>query len=399
MPIHAPPETLTALGGGLLPQCHSRSLFQERFADPQATDKTHPTRKEWFNAFITKHASDQIPMLDWLPESTENLHARLMSRLMVNLAGGVMENANVSLDRYGLPLIPGTAIKGCARRMALQALHDWMGAPASPGPYAEDDPTIPCRTGHTPAEMLATIARIFGWTPDDWRTGKKKDLYLSDFDWAVQGDEAVMKEARALLPIHPTFAGTIAFLSASPNHDPKLELDVVTPHHCAYYESADPHKIATDTEDPVPVYFPAVARQSEGDYFTFPLIPLRLAADGDLYHSKNWLAHGLETFGLGAKTNAGYGWFEMRQTNPGEQIDLGDFANETIFQNAIINRLNKPQEYQSLQIEIEKLKLQKNIKWLEQLKSTLLKDEMKPVRKQLRSKDWFPNEWLERPQN
>ena len=44
-----------------------------------------------------------------------------MSRLMVDLAGGVMENANLNLDRYGLPRIPGSAIKGLARRMALQA--------------------------------------------------------------------------------------------------------------------------------------------------------------------------------------------------------------------------------------------------------------------------------------
>lgn len=106
MPVYAPPHTLSALGPGLK-HCTSRSLFQDRFADPQAKDAT---RKAWFNA-LCQRKGETVPRADWLPQGAEKLHARLMSRLMVNLAGGVMENANLRLDRYGLPLIPGTAVK------------------------------------------------------------------------------------------------------------------------------------------------------------------------------------------------------------------------------------------------------------------------------------------------
>jgi len=300
MAIAITSETQKALGDNAR-NCASRSLFKDRFANPQAKDDE---RKQWFSTLLQKSA-EKIARSPWLPATSAQLHARLMSRLLVDLSGGVMENANVNLDRYGLPLIPGSAVKGCARRMALQALHDWIEA-GTDRP-ATDDACAPCCDGLTkPAEMLAAIARIFGWTPKDWSDPSDR----SDFAWATHGDQALLQSARALLPTHDTFAGTIAFLAASPNCDPGLELDVVTPHHTKYYQGDPAYSTAPDTEDPIPVFFPAVKPQSANDHFTFPLIPLRLAKDGDLAHAKRWLAHGLELFGLGAKTNAGYGWFD-----------------------------------------------------------------------------------------
>ena len=294
-------ETRNALGGENLPKCGSRSLFKDRFADPQAKEDA---RKNWFNALIKKSAASPS-RTPWLPAHAVQLHARLMSRLMVDLAGGVMENANLNLGRYGLPLIPGSAVKGCARRMALQALHDWIAA-GSERPAGDDACATCCDGFTTPTEMLAAIARIFGWTETDWSA--PSDKY--DFAWAVGGDNTLLHAARSHTPPHETFAGSIAFLPASPNRDPGLELDVLTPHHTEYHKGNPAYATAPDTEDPVPVYFPAVKPQKEEDYFTFPLIPLRLAMDGDLTHARRWLAHGLELFGLGAKTNAGYGWFE-----------------------------------------------------------------------------------------
>jgi CRISPR/Cas system CMR subunit Cmr6 (Cas7 group RAMP superfamily) len=52
---------------------------------------------------------------------------------MVNMAGGVMENAGLCLDRFGLPYIPGSAVKGCARRTALAALREWCETGQQPG--------------------------------------------------------------------------------------------------------------------------------------------------------------------------------------------------------------------------------------------------------------------------
>ena len=54
--------------------------------------------------------------------------ATLGSRMMVNLAGGVVENAGIALDRcFGLPLIPGSAVKGISRVQALWDIHEAKG--------------------------------------------------------------------------------------------------------------------------------------------------------------------------------------------------------------------------------------------------------------------------------
>ncbi len=413
MPIHTIPETFGVLGGSGLPLCESRSLFQSRFADPQAKDEKDRTpRKDWFNSLLKRKAQSATGS-DWLPANATQLHAQLMSRLIVDLGGGVMENANVNLDRYGLPLVPGSAVKGCARRMALQALHDWIAA-GNDRP-AEDDACSPCCEGFsTPAEMLAAIARVFGWVEKDWEAGKKEGLFRSDFGWACGEShektwaEAARHLAQAFawkLPEEtpwkklPNFAGTIAFLPASPNADPGLELDVVTPHHTEYYQSTNPNAVATDTEDPVPVFFPAIKPQREQDYFTFPLIPLLRAKGGDLDLAKRWLAHGLELFGLGAKTAAGYGWFlpisdeDKAEAEQAASIAASDYANDIFFKNLVLGKLN-PGSLNQLEPEIGKLRKPENEAWRNKLIDFIRTKDMKDIRKRLKEKDWFPEDWL-----
>lgn len=322
-------------------------------------------------------------------QDNEILHAQLQSRLLVNMAGGVMENAGSCLDRFGLPYVPGSAVKGCARRAALAALHEWCDTGRKPGASEADKDNLfkdACADFDTPADMLVAIARVFGWGEQDWKTRddfRSDEEWLkqrSDFAWAcsggadpaaptgrdmgVQGNapgkafpdhpspegakqlpaagwEAIRAEVLAALrsahtsrsvsepgsrtPACPKhFAGAVSFLPAHvmdpgmtgpvdglpvpvPEKLGKLELDVVTCHHGEYYANPDPNAVARDTEEPVPVVFPAVA---PGHVFTFALAPLRGAEQRLLHSARQWLKTGLEAFGLGAKTNAGYGWFK-----------------------------------------------------------------------------------------
>jgi len=288
--------------------------------------------------------------------SATSLFAQLQSRLMVNMAGGVMENAGLCLDRFGLPYIPGSAVKGCARRAALAALHEWCEAGGKPEhkPTGADNPLAPCCAAFTtPAEMLAAIARVFGWCEQDWSDRRDQ----SDFLWACgQNHREHWHPAAQTLAAHfgweidghdretpwkslPNFAGSVSFLPAYPvdlgqtgkidglplEVPPlgKLELDVVTCHHSIYY-SPEPdrqrfpekwrewqaHRSAPDTEEPNPVVFPAVA---PGHVFAFAIAPLRGADPQLVQHARTWLATGLSAFGLGAKTNAGYGWVDCSQ--------------------------------------------------------------------------------------
>jgi hypothetical protein len=197
------------------------------------------------------------------------------------------------------------------------------------------------------ARFLADIALVFGWGEDDWRPDRNKQGKIkSDFVYAVGIDRWLEVSAAAghvLLGIEPKqvkdfgqFAGCVNFLPAYPSHLPAtdLELDVVTCHHPRYYRGDV--DVATDDEEPNPVTFIAVAA---GAVFAFVALPLRgeqqaLSQPGMMLHllAGGWLRQGLETFGLGSKTAAGYGWFvkvdTAMPTRPQSQI-LGATASVT----------------------------------------------------------------------
>lgn len=323
----------------LEPQKRARSLASTHFIDFPNDSNDKEWRKRTSEALCfgaTKPAEKLAAWRSFALAFAENdlnseklLFARLQSRLMVNMAGGVFENGGLCLDRTsGVAFIPGSAVKGCARRAALAALREWSETDQKPSD--EDNPLATAVEIFDSREaLLEAIALTFGWGDQEWKND-------SDFAWAWGCDEkptdeqeAVWKAGRRVVASAlfnhlgitlnqsdvqnpwkklPNFAGTIAFLPAYPwNTDPKIELDVVTGHHRAYYESTAPDAVATDTEEPVPVIFPAV---KPGDDWIFLVLPHRHAQSEHLRQSRAWLACGLSTFGVGAKTNAGYGWFD-----------------------------------------------------------------------------------------
>ncbi len=329
MPIWMPKDTRDALGANA-EKCESRSLLFDRFATPDSKDDGETTpRKDWFRRVMALTPS-KAGCAAWhaiasaASSDSHLLYAQLQGRLMVNMAGGVMENAGLCLDRFGLPYIPGSAVKGCTRRMAIQELLEAREAVASANELAK---------------LLTDIARVFGWGEEDWDISKrtKEGRIKSDLAWAVGVElwpDVIIECGRTLL--HKAlkspkdfghFAGSVSFLPAHlvdigrtgkvdglSTEVPllgKLELDVVTCHHGEYYASDNPNAIATDTEDPLPVFFPAVA---SGHIFAFAQRPLRGADAALVARARTWLATGLATLGLGAKTAAGYGWFETEQT-------------------------------------------------------------------------------------
>jgi len=352
MPIRMPKDTREFLGENA-EKCDSRSLFFDRFADPEARDKgKEMARRRWFEKAIerkpeTIHLESwksflTAPGLGITPELA--LDAELQSRLIINMAGGAMTNAGLCLNRFGIPYISGSAVKGCARRMALFELSQL---------------SLNNSSTEILGQSLVRIALVFGWTDTDWRNGrrrrepggKSKDAGpISDFwhalavDAGDQSADAIRDErwkvlselaARELFrvlgrkpaepglpwaPQLPNFAGSIAFLAAYPVSLPTkdLELDVVTPHHKEYYSRTKDRSgqltmpSALDTEDPEPVLFPAVARGIVFRFVTRPLSGNQLTypVRTDLSrHANQWLRTGLETVGIGAKTSAGYGFF------------------------------------------------------------------------------------------
>lgn len=229
----------------VLGECDSPSLRLFKFATVGGDQK-----KPELDAVVACAKQKQLFAELPLPPSAEERFYKLRSRLAINLAEGILENAGICLHpHFGVPMIPGSAVKGIARHAAWQL---WQA-----GEFEATD-----------------FTRIFGSAPDK--------------------------------PDKPEAAGTIAFLPALPTTDGNhLEVDVLTCHHPDYYRGNRPE--AADNEGPNPQFFLTVKTDTT---FRFLLAPLRRAQPGDLALAATWLTRALTENGAGAKTAAGYGWFE-----------------------------------------------------------------------------------------
>lgn len=67
------------------------------------------------------------------------------------------------------------------------------------------------------------------------------------------------------------------------------------------------------------MFFPAIAA---GHVFAFPVVALRRVSADTRPLASRWLALGLQIFGLGAKTAAGYGWFDASERTSRTVHDL-----------------------------------------------------------------------------
>lgn len=270
---------------------------------------------------LTFVAKNWEPFLTSLWENNDKRPCELIfatpeAPLLINLSGGVMENAGLNLDLMsGVPFIPGSAVKGCARRMAIWELSQ------------ESNPD-------KKSELLAKIALIFGWGDQEWKSGRdKKNIAISDF-WLAMAPydhslsltdadkqrlnmwEEIEPKATNIIQEHTCcllkngFAGLVNFLPSYPNSKGIIENDIITPHHADYY--AKKLDKAYDIENPIPVSLPRV-RFTKQNYFSLALTTALPKDHQFLCQAKKWLRESLEIFGIGAKTSAGYGWFSFER--------------------------------------------------------------------------------------
>jgi CRISPR-associated protein Cmr6 len=204
---------------------------------------------------------------------------QLEGRLAINLADSLIQNAGICLDRlFGLPYIPGSAIKGVCRHAALEELRN-------------------AKESEQPA-LLDALCAVFGTAENDF----------------AQGD---LKAFRALKPGKDTNRkGSVSFLPAYPANEARIVVDLTNVHYPLYYSGDKKRKIAPGLpsslkeEKPQPNPFPAV---EVGAQFAFCLVLCGINKDPTLLtHARRWLEAALTVRGLGAKTASGYGWFSLR---------------------------------------------------------------------------------------
>lgn len=263
-------ELKTLLGGELFPGCESPSLRLDKFVtigskmklrEIEAMVKLHNRRKPQQNGFVPRADFSQFV-------------GTLRSNLIINQAGGVLENAGISIHpHFNVPFLPGSAVKGVARHAAW---CEWR---------AESDEA-------KKAEIAGCIAEVFGYPTGDARPKEGPyrggpDAYLDDY-LAARG----WKDRKA--------SGSVAFMAAFPCNEKgeaapaTLAVDILTPHG------------GNDWTDPVPNPFPVVAK---GTSFKFAAGPVGFCEKKLVDRAVDWLKIGLTQGGLGAKTAAGYGVF------------------------------------------------------------------------------------------
>lgn len=201
-----------------------------------------------------------------------SLPFRTESRLLVGTGTANAHEFGMTFHHvYGCPYLPGSGIKGAVRSAVLTEV------------FAKNE---------TAAWMDQTFCDLFGCP-----------------------EESFYQEARR---------GMAIFYDAFPLTNPTLDTDILNPHFQTYYGSQG-SKLPTDTDKPVPVFFPAVSAGTDFKFrfelrYTNPSEPNvatgpieRVTENSDLVEVvARWLTQTLTVYGLGAKNAVGYGFFTSK---------------------------------------------------------------------------------------
>jgi CRISPR type III-B/RAMP module RAMP protein Cmr6 len=315
-------------------------------------DKAIKARQDWLKRLEAQHGAARLRKVRLYSTSPLILH---LGR------ANVLENVGLYCERTtGLPVIPGTAVKG--------VLSTWACWEAN----QNDDGSFP--------------------DPESWAV--QRSAFPANHARRIFGSDAETGSEHA---------GEISFLGAWPATLPKLALDIVNPHH---------DTSGRDLTRLTPSVFLSLESGPAWD-FVFLVRPGVSDAAELLNTTETWLRESLSQVGLGAKTAAGYGRFSDDPPSQGQGPDSkpisasdqkaqddavialkADYANETVFKNRILEKLNNPSLLAQLEKEIPLLRKDENAPWLDKLKQQLLGKSAKDLRKRLKEKTWFPQEWL-----
>ncbi len=287
-----------------------KMLYMKEKKDDKGKPKEQDSKGKQIDAVVKCHNSHaKFPAIGFadVPDARRFV-MQLGARLLVNHAGGILENTGLCLHRhFGCPYIPGSALKGIARHLAW--CH-WQEAP-----NGSDEKR----------QQALKLALTFGYPAGDPlpRSKKEQEKRASKTDFL---DEYLAQHFPHLFGTQTdaAFGGLVSFLPAFPvavdKQRPLLTKDITTCHHMKYYSNKQP--VAFDNEQPNVLPFPAV---EAGAFFEFTVVPVRREFGAGrfaqflqkefnpLEYALECLQTALEEYGVGAKTATGYGWFEQDQ--------------------------------------------------------------------------------------
>ncbi|MFZ8831031.1 MAG: type III-B CRISPR module RAMP protein Cmr6 [Thermodesulfobacteriaceae bacterium] len=260
--------------------------------------KNFAKRIEKQRADLEKHGYENI----FKNEKDKCLKLKTASRLVVGLgAGHVLETSLTLHHIFGIPYIPGSALKGVVRMVNFWEIVEKLNK--------KSDEDI---------EKLQKQLYEDEISNSDKNDFDKKDILKHKLLFGTQ-----------------KFKGLLVFLDAYPevqNNQQIFELDVMTPHYQGYYTK---NQVPGDWENPNPIPFLTVKK---GITFCFNVLFDKFRAErlltlkddefpnqakgiikewfNDNFSKisqdvKKWIEDALTEFGVGAKTRLGYGIFEQ----------------------------------------------------------------------------------------
>ena len=249
----------------MLPDLFPNILAEKIDRPDKFKDALKGNKFAWFKTVINlDFPKDEIPP-PIIPDTYKDngkhkeAFAKTIQPLIVGLGEAFPYETGITLDFLtGLPIIPGSALKGIARRAAIMKLSGKTDLL----PYGEEYTKVAQEY-----DQHEKIVQVFG-TQDQ--------------------------------------KGKVIFMDAYPVEWPNglFRVDVMNPHYGPYYKSKG-KKPPGDWYNPVPVFYLTV---NEGVKYRFIIA----GKDSELLClAKKWLEFALEHIGVGAKGSQGYGIFEI----------------------------------------------------------------------------------------
>jgi CRISPR-associated protein Cmr6 len=224
-------------------------------------------------------------------------------RMVVGLGGpSVLETAMTLHHICGFPIIPGSALKGLARARALLGVAEQLDVPVlSLKDFEEHEPDTPI------AQLESFLVAQDGKERETTWCILKSNPLIADSPVSGAPMNVLTEFADKFRDIFGSVdrAGEVTFFDGVPGEVPSLTVDIMNSHYPDYYDKQK-NKPPASTQDPNPVYFLTVARETR---FFFAVAPRTPKGEELAPLAATWLRSGLKTMGVGAKTVAGYGYF------------------------------------------------------------------------------------------
>jgi len=233
----------------------------------------------------------------WSKIKAETFKMKTKSRLVVGLGDESVYETSIRLHRnYGVPYIPGSALKGVAKHYAIlnlanELINQFDGDFFVLAKRIQEALESPARDEDSDSDVKKAIEDKLKIKVNDESFEKMKVLRKTFGTQKREGD--------------------VIFFDAFPTldqlkHKPILELDIMNPHYQPYYQQGEQ---PGDWHQPNPIFFLTVPANIE---FQFAVASRK--DEFKLEKAVELLKKALEEFGVGAKTSLGYGrlWVNTR---------------------------------------------------------------------------------------